>query len=119
MEDDFFLAKYNFLYLEAPVFTRSHTLGENVVIKGVDEDAYRRLKSRASKEGLKIGQAASIAFKAWAQQGEGRLNQRRIRDADRMKAAAEVIDSNRVKLKQVEDWSSVKVIRKWRQNRRT
>ncbi|MBI2937305.1 MAG: hypothetical protein HYY22_03780 [Thaumarchaeota archaeon] len=94
-------------------------MGENVVIKGVDEDAYRRLKSRASKEGLRIGQAASIAFKAWAQQGEGRLNQRRIRDADRMKAAAEVMDSNRAKLKQVEDWSSVKVIRKWRQSRRT
>ena len=85
------------------------------MIKGVDEDAYRRLKSRASREGLKIGQAASVAFRTWAQQE----HQKRIRDADKMKMAAEIMDSNRAKLKQVQDWSSVKVIRRWRQSRRT
>jgi len=83
-------------------------LGDTIVIKGIDEDAYRRLKSRAAKEGLKIGQAASIAFKAWTQ----REGQDRIRDIDKMRMAAEIIDSNRVKLKRIEDWSSVKVIRR-------
>ncbi len=91
------------------------TLGETLVIKGVDEDAYMKLKSRAAKDGLKIGQAAAIAFKVWAQQGR----QKRIRDTEKMKMAAEIMDNNRVRLKQVEDWSSVKVIRKWRQSRRT
>ena len=92
-------------------------MGETVVIKGVDEDAYKKLKSRASKEGLKIGQAASISFNVWAQQGH--QNQQRIRDTEKMKAAAEIMDGNRAKLKKIEDWSSVKVIRKWRQSRRT
>lgn len=85
------------------------------MIKGVDEDAYRKLKSRAAREGLRIGQAASIAFRAWTQQE----HQKRIRDTDKMKMAAEIIDSNRANLKQVEDWFGVKVIRRWRQSRRT
>lgn len=90
-------------------------VGETVVIKSVDKASYRKLKSKAAKEGLKIGQAASMAFRAWAE-GE-RL--RRVSDTDKMKLAAEIMDRNRSKLKQIEGWSSVKVIRRWRQARRT
>jgi hypothetical protein len=89
-------------------------MGENVVIKGVDQTAYRNLKGEAVKAGLKVGEAASEAFRLWVQ----RRTERRVKDIDRMKRAAEAMDKGRASLRRLEDWSGVEVIRKWRELRR-
>ncbi len=89
-------------------------MGETVVIKGVDDSAYRNLKGEAMKAGLKVGEAASQAFRLWVRQ---RIQQR-VKDVDRMKEAARNMDTIRASLKKVEGWSSVGVIRKWRELRR-
>lgn len=90
-------------------------MGDNVVIKDVDQAAFRTLKGEAAKEGLKIGEAASQAFRLWVQQKA----LKRVKDAARIKAACKRMDENRTKLRQVRDWDSVKVIRKWRRSRRS
>jgi len=90
-------------------------LGSAVVIKDVDEEAFRNLKGEAVKAGLKVGEAASQAFRLWVQQ---RYLQR-IKDIDRLRRAAEVMDRNRLGLTELKDWSSVEVIRRWRGLRRT
>ncbi|MBS7638505.1 hypothetical protein KEJ49_06465 [Candidatus Bathyarchaeota archaeon] len=89
-------------------------MGSTIVIKDVDEEAYRSLRSEAVKSGLRVGEAASQAFRLWVQQR--RLG--RLRDVDRLRRAAEVMDRNRAKLTQRKDWSSVEVIRSWRELRR-
>jgi hypothetical protein len=89
-------------------------MGETVVIKGVDDSAYRNLKGEAIKAGLKVGEAASQAFRLWVQ---GRMQQR-VKESERLKRAAAEIDRTRASLKKVEGWSSVEVIRKWRTRRR-
>lgn len=89
-------------------------MGETVVIKDVDDSAYRNLKGEAIKAGLKVGQAASQAFRLWVQK---RILQR-VKDVDRMKKAAQSMDTVRASLNKVEGWSSVEVIRKWRELRR-
>ena len=89
-------------------------MGETVVIKDVDDSAYRNLKGEAIKAGLKVGQAASQAFRLWVQK---RILQR-VKDVDRMKKAAQSMDNVRASLNKVEGWSSVEVIRKWRELRR-
>jgi len=88
-------------------------MGDTVVIKDVDQAAFRILKGEAAKEGLKIGEAASQAFRLWVQQKA----LKRVKDAARIKAACKRIDENRAKLKPVRDWNSVKEIRKWRKYR--
>ena len=90
-------------------------MGSAVVIKDVDEEAFRNLKGEAVKAGLKVGEAASQAFRLWVQQ---RYLQR-IKDIDRLRRAAEVMDRNRLRLTELKDWSSVEVIRRWRELRRT
>lgn len=94
--------------------TKIYTLGETIVIKGVDKDAYRRLKARAAKEGLKIGEAASLAFMEWGL----RKSHERVRDMVRVRMGLKMMDDNRSKLREDKDWSSVEVIRAWRQKRR-
>lgn len=89
--------------------------GETIVIKGVDKQAYRKLKSRAAKEGLTMGQAASKAFVGWS--SEAPLLAQRIRDPDRMRIASETMDRIRSKQKIQTDWSSERVIREWRDRR--
>ena len=89
-------------------------MGETVVIKGVDDDAYKRLKARAAKEGLKVGQAASLAFTTWGLQ----KSHQRVRDVVRIRMGLKMMDDNRSKLRKDKDWSSVGVIRAWRQKRR-
>lgn len=86
-----------------------------VVIKEVDEEAFRNLKGEAIKAGLKVGEAASQAFRLWVQQ----RSLQKVKDIDRMKKAAEIMDRNRVKLGELREWSSVEVIRKWRELRRS
>ena len=90
------------------------SLRRTVVIKDVDEEVFRNLKGEAMKAGLKVGDAASQAFRLWVQQ---RYLQR-VKDIDRLRRAAEVMDRNRLGLMEREDWSSVEVIRKWRDLRR-
>jgi len=86
-----------------------------VVIKEVDEEAFRNLKGEAVKAGLKVGEAASQAFRLWVQQ----RSLQKVKDIDRMKKAAEIMDRNRAKLGELKEWSSVEVIRKWRELRRS
>ena len=89
-------------------------MGSNVVIKGVDEAAYRGLKGEAVKRGLKIGEAASEAFRLWVhQQSLGRVH-----DRERMRRAAERMDETRRRIGRVEGSSSTEVIREWRERRR-
>ena len=89
---------------------------ETIVIKGVDKRAYRNLKSRAAKDGLTMGQAASKAFIGWSSEKHILLN--RIRDSERMRIASKTMDKIRSKQKIQSDWSSEQVIREWRGRRR-
>lgn len=91
--------------------------GETIVIKGVDKQAYRKLKSKAAQEGLTMGQAASLAFSGWSN-SEQSIFTRRIRDPERIRIASETIDKIRSKQKVESDWSSERVIREWRNKRR-
>ena len=86
-------------------------MGSTIVIKDVDEQAFRNLKGEAVKAGLKVGEAASQAFRLWIQQ----RTLQKIRDIDRLKKAAEIMDRNRSRLSELKEWSSVEVIRKWRE----
>lgn len=89
-------------------------MGSTIVIKEVDEEAFRNLKGEAVKAGLRVGEAASQAFRLWVQQ----RSLQKVKDFDRMKRAAEIMDRNRAKLGEIKEWSSVEVIRKWRELRR-
>jgi hypothetical protein len=92
--------------------------GETIVIKGVNKKAYRKLKSKAAKEGMTMGQAASRAFMDWAiEEGEHSPLSYRIRDSGRMQAASLIMDKIRSKQKIEKDWSSERVIREWRDRR--
>jgi hypothetical protein len=92
----------------------STTLGSNIVIKDVDEAAYRNLRGEAVKAGLKVGEAASQAFRLWVQQ----RSLGRIRDTEKMRKAAERMDQLRKEIGRVEGWSSTEVIREWRERRK-
>ena len=102
---------YNFLYFEHLVIL---VLGSNIVIKDVDEAVYRSLKGEAVKAGMKVGEAASQAFRLWVQQ----RSLGRVRDRDRMRRAAARTDEMRRKIGPVEGWNSTEVIRKWRELRK-
>ncbi|MEM3430880.1 MAG: hypothetical protein QXN20_08300 [Candidatus Bathyarchaeia archaeon] len=86
-----------------------------VVIKDVDENAFRRLKSEAIKRGIKIGQAASQAFRLWTQESELKP----LKDINRLREAVEAIENVRLNLQTIEGWSSVEVIRNWRERPKT
>jgi hypothetical protein len=102
---------YNFLYFQ---YLAIPVLGSNIVIKDVDEAVYRSLKGEAIKAGMKVGEAASQAFRLWVQQ----RNLGRVRDRDRMRKAAARTDEMRTKIGRVEGWNSTEVIRKWRELRK-
>ncbi len=89
-------------------------MGSNVVIKDVDEAAYRSLRGEAIKAGLKVGEAASQAFRLWVQQ----RTVGRIRDHEKMRRAADRTDEMRRRIGRIEGWSSTEVIREWRERRR-
>ena len=89
-------------------------MGTTIVIKDVDDEAFKNLKGEAMRSGMKVGEAASQSFRFWVQQH--RL--RRVRDVDRQRRAAEIIDRNRSKTVTRGDWSSVDVVRSWREARR-
>jgi hypothetical protein len=89
-------------------------MGSDVVIKDVDDAAYRNLKGEAAKAGLKVGEAASQAFRLWVH--ERSLG--RVRDFERIRAASSDIDRLREKIGRVPGYDSTKVIREWRERRR-
>jgi hypothetical protein len=89
-------------------------MGSNIVIKDVDEAVYRSLKGEAIKAGMKVGEAASQAFKLWVQQ----RSLGRVRDRDKMQRAAARTDEMRRKIGRVKGWNSTEVIREWRELRR-
>ena len=86
-------------------------MGTTVVIEDVDEEAFRRLKAEAVRRGIKIGQAASQAFRLWVQGTELKT----LKDLSSLKKAAAAIEEARLKLKPISGWSSVEVIRRWRE----
>lgn len=90
-------------------------MGGIVVIKDVDENAYRRLRAEAIKKGIKVGQAASQAFRLWVQESDLKS----LKDVNRLREAARAIESARRKLQRIEGWSSVEVIRSWRERPRS
>lgn len=82
-----------------------------VTIKELDEDAYRLLKAEASRKGVKIGEAASEAFRKWAR------SQKAVRSKDKygMRKAIEHMDSTRTPSG---EWSATKEIRRWRETQK-
>jgi hypothetical protein len=102
---------YNFLYFQ---YLAILVLGSNIVIKDVDKAVYRSLKGEAIKAGLKVGDAASQAFRLWVQQ----RSLGRVRDREAMRRASRDMDLRRAKIGTVKGWSSTDVIRKWRELRR-
>jgi hypothetical protein len=84
----------------------------SVSIKDVDEGAFRNLKAEAVRRGIRVGDAATDAFRLWvASKRQGRL-----RDTERMREAAKDID--KLRLEYTGEWSGVAEIRKWRDQRR-
>jgi len=63
---------------------------------------------------MKVGKAASEAFRLWVQQ----RSLGHVRDRDRMWRAAARTDEMRRKIGHVEGWNSTEVIRKWRELRK-
>jgi hypothetical protein len=86
-------------------------MGITVVIKDVDEGAFRMLRAEAVKKGIKVGQAASQAFRLWAQES----GLKPLKDLNRLRSVVEAIENARLKLRMMRDWSSVDVIRSWRE----
>lgn len=84
----------------------------SVSIKDLDENAYRNLKAEAIRHGMKVGDAASEAFRQWV----ASKRQTRQRDIERMREAAKNMDELR-RSSEIE-WSGVEEIRRWREERK-
>jgi len=87
-------------------------LGSKIVIENVDEAVYKSLKGEAIKAGLKIGDAASQAFRLWVQQ----RSLGRIRDWEAMRKASRDMDLRRTRIGAVKGWSSTDIIGKSREH---
>ena len=83
---------------------------ETVVIKGVDVDVYRNFKGEAMKVGLKMGQAATEAFRLWVH----RMASSRVDEIERRRTLAQSMDAHRAQLSRDDEWDSTEVIRSWR-----
>jgi hypothetical protein len=84
----------------------------SVSIKDVDDSAFRNLKAEAVRRGLKVGKAATEAFRMWV----ASRRQTKLRDREMMLEAAKDMDKLRLEYKG--KWSGVAEIRKWRDQRR-
>lgn len=84
-----------------------------VSIKDVDENAFRNLKAEAVRSRMRVGDAATEAFRMWVSS----KRQTRIRDKEVMIEAAEDID--RIRLGYRGKWSGAAEIRRWRDKRRS
>ncbi|MBM3292428.1 hypothetical protein FJY84_07085 [Candidatus Bathyarchaeota archaeon] len=83
----------------------------SISIKDLDENAYRNLKAEAVRHGMKVSDAATEAFREWV----ASKRQSRVRDLDRMKAAALDMDALRGSCGK---WSGSEEIRRWRDERK-
>lgn len=84
----------------------------SISIKDVDENSFRNLKAEAVRRGIKVGHAASEAFRMWV----ASTRQNKVRDVDAMRRAAQDMDKLRAESKL--QWSGVAEIRKWRDERK-
>ncbi|MBS7646138.1 MAG: hypothetical protein QXR65_07925 [Candidatus Bathyarchaeia archaeon] len=89
-------------------------VGTTVVIRDVDEKAFKRLKAEAMLRGIKVGQAASQAFRLWVQES----GMKPLKGLDRLREAADAVEGARLRLRPIEGWSSIEVIRGWRERPR-
>jgi hypothetical protein len=85
----------------------------SVSIKDVDENAFRNLKAEAVRSQMRVGDAATEAFRMWVSS----KRQGRVRDRDAMTEAAE--DMDKIRLGHRGEWSGAAEIRKWRDKRRS
>ena len=85
----------------------------DVSIKGVEERAFRSLRSEAIKRGIKVGDATTDAFRMWV----ASKSQVRLREKERMMKAAD--DMDRIRAQGGTNWSGVDEIRRWRYQPRT
>lgn len=83
-----------------------------VTIKDVDKNSYRNFKAEAARRGIKISDAATEAFRLWA----NLKSSKRVRNRARMKRAAE--DMDKLREKSGGEWSGAEEIRRWREARR-
>ena len=86
--------------------------GVSVSIKDIDENAYRNLKAEAIRHDMRVGEAATEAFRLWV----ASKRQTSQRDQERMRRAAEEMDRLREEGKVY--WSGAEEIRKWRDQRK-
>jgi hypothetical protein len=82
-------------------------VGSTIVIKDVDDEAFRNLKGEAIRSGMSVGEAATQSFRLWVQQ----RNLRRVRDTTRQRKAAEIMDKNRAKTRPRADWSAAEAVK--------
>ena len=84
----------------------------SVSIKDVDENTYRNLRAEATRHGMRVGDAATEAFRLWV----ASKRQVKQRDEERMRRAAEDMDN--IRKTEGANWSGVEEIRRWRDERR-
>lgn len=84
----------------------------SVSIKDLDENVYRNLKAEAIRQGIKVSDAATEAFRLWV----ASKRQTRQRDGERMRSAAKDMDA--LRRESITKWSGAEEIRRWRDERR-
>ena len=84
----------------------------SVSIKDVDENAFRNLTAEAVRSQMRVGDAATEAFRMWVSS----KRQNRVRDREAMLEAAQDMDG--IRLGSKGGWSGAAEIRKWRDKRR-
>ena len=73
-------------------------MAKDVLVKGVDEDAYRGAKARAALEGITMGKAVSEALSLWAAgEREAGLAREHRRNLEFVRTAWKAIERNRGK----------------------
>jgi plasmid stability protein len=84
----------------------------SISIKDLDENVFRNLKAEAVRHGMKIGDAATEAFRMWI----ASKRETKMKDRERMLNAAKDMDALRSENKV--EWSGSEEIRKWRDERK-
>ncbi len=87
-------------------------LSMSISIKDMDENAFRNLKAEAVRQGMKINDAATEAFRLWVTL----KRQGKVRDQERMLTATKDIDALRNTGEA--GWSGAEEVRRWRDERK-